>query len=258
MVAVIDAVRGALDDAQRQLERAQHLKHAVTAVAITALRQRELSDGYIGSLLDLDTDALAAAADRRDLIGGAQDWEIRAEIEHRWMAVRRQASVWMQIDEVTTSAQVVDRNGIDTGSWPLAVRALDTPGAEFIHQHSGQKIVVYSLQGRDGTPTIVNNAIASWDHQGEYEVEFVSPEGLRSPLGLTAFGVVASMRQFRRPSQRDELMRQAFPNTGGWPTIGRDATESFAALIAAIRRTCGPLPPYSELVATMTDEIAAH
>jgi len=253
----VDAMRGAIDDAQRQLERARQVKLAVTAMAIAALRQRGLADGHIGRALDIDANALTAAAEHRDPpADGVPDWELRAEIEQLWMAVRRQGSVWMQVDEVTTSAQVVERNGIDTGSWPLAVRALDTPGAEFAHQSSGQKIVVYSLQGRDGTPTIVNDAIASWDYWGEYNVEFVARAGTRSPLDLNSFGLIRSAQTFRRRDSRAELVAKAFPSASAGPTAGRDAAESFANIVAAIRRMCGPLPPYSEVAATMTEEAA--
>jgi hypothetical protein len=170
--------------------------------------------------------------------------------------VRRQASVWLQVDEVTTSAQVVERNGIDTGSWPLAVRALDTPGAEFAHQSSGQKIVVYSLQGRDGTPTIVNDAIASWDYWGQYNVEFVARAGTHSPLDLSSFGLIPSAQTFRRRDSREELMAKAFPSASGRPAAGRSAAESFANIVAAIRRMCGPLPPYGEVARDITDDVA--
>jgi hypothetical protein len=253
----VDAMRGAIDDARRQLERARQVKLAVTAMAIAALRQRGLADGHIGRVLDLDADAVTGAAEHPDpAADGVPDWELRAEIEQLWMAVRRQGSVWMQVDEVTTSAQVVERNGIDTGSWPLAVRALDTPGAEFAHQSSGQMIVVYSLQARDGTPTIVNDAIASWDYWGSYNVEFVARAGTRSPLDLSSFGLIRSAQTFRRRDSREDLMARAFPSASGGPAAGRDATESFANIMAAIRRMCGPLPPYSEVAATMAEEAA--
>jgi hypothetical protein len=253
----VDAMRGAIDDAQRQLERARQVKLAVTALAIAALRQRGLADGLIAKMLDVDV-LTAQAEHLHPAADGVPDWELRADIEALWMAVRRQGSVWMQVDEVTTSAQVVERHGIDTGSWPLAVRALDTPGAEFAHQNSGQQIVVYSLQGRDGTPTIVNDAIASWDYWGHYNVEFVARAGTRSLLDLSSFGLIRSAQTFRRRNSREELMQRAFPSASGGPTAGRDAAESFANIIAAIRRMCGPLPPYSEVAATMTDGVAAH
>ena len=251
LLTVVDAVRGAVDDARRRLERAQRLKQAITAMAVHALRQRDLGDVQIQTLLGLDADTIAAASDRREPPDrGAQDWELRAEIEQLWLAVRRQASVWVQTDDLSTSAQVIERNGIDTGSWPLAVRALDSPGAEFVHQTSGQKIVVYSLQARDGTPQIVNDAIVSWDYWGEYNVEFVSRAGARSPLDLGSFGLVSSARTFRRRSSREALMEKTFPTHK--PATGRDAAESFGAIITAIRRMCGPLPPYSEAAAAMS------
>ncbi|WP_428339080.1 hypothetical protein [Mycobacterium sp.] len=255
----VDAMRGAIDDAQRQLDRAHQVKLAVTAVAIAALRQRGLADGHIGRLLDLDADAVTEAAEHPDpAADGVPDWELRAEIEQLWMAVRRQASVWMQVDEVTTSAQVVERNGIDPGSWPLAVRALDTPGAEFAHQSGGQVIVVYSLQARDGTPTIVNDAITSWDYWGQYNVEFVARPGSHSPLDLSSFGLIPSAHTFRRRDSREELMAKAFPSASGGPAAGRSAAESFANIVAAIRRMCGPLPPYGEVARGITDDVAAR
>lgn len=255
----VDAMRGAIDDARRQLERARQVKLAVTAMAIAALRQRGLADGPIGRVLDLDADAVIGAAEHPDpAADGVPDWELRAEIEQLWMAVRRQGSVWMQVDEVTTSAQVVERNGIDTGSWPLAVRALDTPGAEFAHQSSGQMIVVYSLQARDGTPTIVNDAITSWDYWGQYNVVFVARAGTRSPLDLSSFGLIPSAQTFRRRDSREELMAKAFPSPSVGPAAGRSAAESFANIVAAIRRMCGPLPPYGEVARGIADDVAAR
>lgn len=257
IVAVVDAVRGAIDDAQRRIERDRQLKLAITAMAVQTLRQRQLSEASIRTLLDIDADTMRSASGlEQPSVDGVGDWELRAEIEQVWMAVRRQASVWLQDDDVTTSAHVVRRNSIDIGCWPLSVDALDTPGAEFAHQTSGQKIVVYSLQSRKGTPNIVDNALASWDHRGEYAVEFISRAGARSPLDLSAYGVLSSVAIFRRPSERDALMAKAFPRTG--VDAGRDADEAFALLIAAVRRMCGPLPPYREVFAALSPNGAAR
>jgi hypothetical protein len=53
-------------------------------------------------------------------------------------------------------------------------------------------------------------------------------------------------------------MAKAFPSASGGPAAGRDAAESFANIMAAIRRMCGPLPPYSEAAATMAEEAATR
>jgi hypothetical protein len=228
MLAVVDALRGGVDEAQRQLERAQRIQRAIIGMAVLTLRQRDLSDGYIKQIFDVDADVLAAAArDADPMIDGVQDWQLRAEIEQLWKSVRRRASVWLQSDDVATSSDVVRRTGIDTGSWPLPIEALDTPGAEFVHQTSGQKIVVYSLQGLNGTPTIVDGQIRSWDNYGSYKVEFVSAAAGRSPLDLMSFGLSGAADRFH--SQR-----------GGGPRA------AFGLIVAAIRRVCGPLPPYAE------------
>jgi hypothetical protein len=174
-LTVVDALRGGIGEAQRQLERAQRVQRAITGMAVQALRQRRYTDSYIALLFGVDADTMTAATrDAGPMIDGVQDWQLRAEIEQLWTSVRRRASVWFQTEDVTTSCEVIRRNGIDTGSWPLPIEALDTPGAEFGHQISGQKIVVYSLQGQNGTPTIDDGHIRSWDNQGSYRVEFVS------------------------------------------------------------------------------------
>lgn len=64
--------------------------------------------------------------------------------------MRRNASAWYQTGDIDKSHQVIQRNNIDAGSWPLPIEALDTEGAEFVHRTSGQKIVVYSRQRSDG------------------------------------------------------------------------------------------------------------
>jgi hypothetical protein len=228
MLAVVDALRGGIDEAQRQLERSQRLQRAVTGMAGLALRQRGLTDAYIEQLLGVEADVMTAAAgEAAPMIDGVHDWQLRAEIEQLWTTVRRRASVWFQTDDVETSCEVIRRNGIDTGSWPLSIEALDTPGAEFVHQTSGQKIVVYSLQGSNGTPTIVDGEIRSWDNDGSYKVEFVSTAAGRSPLDLLSFGLAPAANKFR--SDR-----------------GDGPAEAFGLIVGAIRSICGPLPPYAE------------
>ena len=229
MLAVVDALRGGIDEAQRQLQRSQRLQCAITGMAGLALRQRGLPDTYIEQLLGADAGVTTAAGrDAGPTIDGAQDWQLRAEIEQLWTAVRRRASVWFQTDDVATSVEVIRRNSIDTGSWPLAIEALDTPGAEFVHQTSGQKIVVYSLQSRTGTPTVVDGRIRSWDNHGSYKVEFVSTAATRSPLDLMAFGLTSAANKFRGDR-------------------GDGAGEAFGLIVGAIRAVCWPLPPCAEV-----------
>jgi len=228
MLSVVDALRGGIDEAQRQLERTQRIQRAITDMARLTLRQRGLTDVYIGLLLGADPDVTTAAGgEAGPTLDGVQDWQLRAEIEQLWTSVRRRASVWFQTDDVTTSCEVIRRNGIDTGSWPLPLEALDTPGAEFVHQTSGQKIVVYSLQSLKGTPTIEDGQIRSWDNSGRYKVEFVSTTAGRSPLDLLSFGLTSGATSFKN-------------HRGGGPG------EAFGLIVAAIRSVCGPLPPYAE------------
>jgi hypothetical protein len=235
MLAVVDALRGGIDEAQRQLERAQRVQRAITGMAGLTLRQRELTDAYIRLLLGVDADVMTAGmGEAGPMSDGVHDWQLRAEIEQLWTIVRRRASIWFQTDDVATSGEVIRRNGIDTGSWPLSIEALDTPGAEFVHQTNGHKIIVYSLQGPNGTPTIVEGQIRSWDNLGSYKVEFVSAAAGRSRLDLVPFGLSPAANKFS--SQR------AGPG------------EAFALIVGAIRRACGPLPPYAEAAGLHTGD----
>jgi len=234
LVTVIDALRGGIDEAQRQLERAQHVEWAVIGMAALTLRSRGLqqqgmTDAHIAHLLGIDEDRLTAAMQDVQLeVDGTPDWHLRVEIEQLWMSLRRRASVWFQTDEVDKSHQVVARNNVDISSWPLALEALDTPAAEFVHQTSGQKIIVYSLQGRLGTPTVVDGKLRSWDGRGHYRVEFVSGPALRSPMDLMAFGLGPGANSFRGQPDDDSV------------------SETFGLIVGAIRRMCGPLAPYAE------------
>ena len=51
MLAVVDALRGGIDEAQRQLDRTQRIQRATTDMPGLTLRQRGLTDVYIGLLL---------------------------------------------------------------------------------------------------------------------------------------------------------------------------------------------------------------
>jgi hypothetical protein len=236
LLTVVDALRGTLDDARRQLDHARQMQRAVTSLACRTLRQRDLGDGFIRQLLDLDDDVFAEAVHADGpMIAEAQDWQVRAELEQLWTTVRRRASVWFQTDDLETSCDVIRHNGIDTESWPLSIDELDTPGAEFVHQISGQKIVVYSLQGRNGTPTVVDGRIRSWDSAGVYKVEFVSQGAARSRLDMAPFGLLPRDNSFN--SHR-----------------GDGAEGAFGVIVAAIRRDCGPLPPFAEATRLMTTE----
>src|ERR1700758_146152 len=115
MLAVVDALRGGIDEAQRQLEPTQRLQRAISDLAGLTLRQRGLTDAYIRQLLGVDPDVTTAVmGEAGPMIDGGQDWQLRAEIEQLWTAVRRRASVWFQTDDVETSCHVTRRNGIDT------------------------------------------------------------------------------------------------------------------------------------------------
>jgi hypothetical protein len=226
LLTVVDALRGTLDEAQRQLDHARQIQRAVTGLAARTLQQQDLSDKFIQQLLGIDEDVFTAAVLKAGPNADeAHDWQVRAELEQLWLTVRRRASVWFQIDDLETSCEVIRNNVIDTGSWPLSIDELDTPGAEFVHQISGQKIVVYSLHGRNGTPTVVDGQVSSWDNTGFYKVEFISQGAGRSRLELASFGLLPNANRFNG---------------------GRGPDEVFGVIVAAIRRACGPLPPYAE------------
>lgn len=79
---------------------------------------------------------------------------LKHDVIELWDAARRAASPWLQVDDVEYSRQVVRRHGID-GCWPLPIEALDLWAREFIHQQSGESIIVYSLQRWQGTPRLL-------------------------------------------------------------------------------------------------------
>jgi hypothetical protein len=226
LLTVVDALRGTLDHAERQLDHARQVQRAVTGLAGRTLQQQSLSDKFIQQLLGIDEDVFTEAVLKAGpTIDEVRDWQVRAELEQLWLTVRRRASVWFQIDDLETSCEVIRHNVIDTGSWPLSIDELDTAGAEFVHQISGQKIVVYSLHSRNGTPTVVDGKISSWDNTGVYKVEFISQGAGRSRLELASFGLLPNANRFNG---------------------GRSPDEVFGVIVAAIRRACGPLPPYAE------------
>src|SRR5271155_1104339 len=116
LLTVVDALRGTLDEAQRQVDHARQIQRAVTGLAGRTLQQQDLSDKFIQQLLGIDedvfTEAVREAGPKAD---DAHDWQVRAELEQLWLTVRRRASVWFQIDDLGTTREGIRHNDIHTG-----------------------------------------------------------------------------------------------------------------------------------------------
>jgi hypothetical protein len=233
LAPVIEAVRAGVDDARRRAQRAETVRRDVLGLSALALRQHGFSHANIADHLGARR-ALVAECARgvRPHIGPNDDEALRTDVEAVWNAIRKAASPWLQTDAVSTSRDVVRINDIDIGDSPLPVSELNTSGAEFVHQTSGEKIVVYSLQRWKGAPIVHDGDITDWDRVGHYNVEFVAAAGERRPMNPARFGLTAGALTFvgrisvRPPDQDDNV--------------------AFKRIVLALRRTYGAFPPYVE------------
>jgi len=195
---------------------------------LRTLRQG-LSDSAIGAFLGVSRNRVA------DLIrgiqyGGEPSWAAEW-VNEVWAAARYASSPWLEESGVPAllSHHIVERYQIPVSSSLIPLHKLDTEAAEFTHRHSGEKIIVYSLQRWKGTPTRVGDPL-SWDHKGHYVIEFVSGSGERGTVAPSALGLSEDAVHFGK----------------GFNTASRRRRDSdaFETIVESVRRTYRILPPY--------------
>jgi hypothetical protein len=228
---IVEAVIAGAEEVRRRVERAESVQRDLIGMSALVLREQGFTDSYIAERLGMRPIDIAECTRLvRPRIGPDCADPIRDEIEDLWRGIGRFASQWVQVDCVTLSREVVRRNGIDIGDSPLSVGDLDTSGAEFVHQGSSEKIILYSLQRWNGTPVIANGQFAGWDNVGQYNVEFVSTTGERGTFDLPSLGLSPDVVSFS-----GDLTGRT-----GTQTVG----DAFERIVLGIRRTYGVVPPY--------------
>ena len=189
------ASRATSEDVPRHLLTAVHA--VTTAVAQARHNRQEAEQSEHDAVRQLPShiqDATTPAA--------------RSQPEMLWHA----ASSWIESETITSSRDVSIANNIGDIEYPLPVATRDTDGAEFVHQRTGEKLIIYSPQRWNGTPTVVDGRPTSWDHQGHYRIEFISAAGERGAmapnlLGLTPEDTHFKTRDARRRDDHDALRR---------------------------------------------------
>lgn len=230
LLTAVHAVTTAVAQARHNRQEAEQSEHDVIGLAFLTMRQLGFSDHYIARELGHPRAELRAYAKAvRQLPSHIQDATTpaaRSQPELLWHAARCAASTWIESETITSSRDVIIANNIDDIEYPLPVATLDTDGAEFVHQRTGEKLIIYSPQRWKGTPTVVDGRPTSWDHQGHYRIEFISAAGERGAMAPTLLGLTPEDTHFNA-RRRD------------------DHDVTFARIVTALRRAHAILPPYN-------------
>lgn len=237
LLTAVHAVTTAVAQARHNRLEAEQSERDVIGLAFLTMRQLGFSDHYIARELghpraELRTYA-KAVRQLPPYTQGAATPAARSQPELLWHAARYAASMWIESETITSSRDVIIANNIDDIEYPLPVTTLDTDGAEFVHQRTGEKLIIYSPQRWKGTPTVIDGRPTSWDHQGRYRIEFISAAGERGALAPSLLGLTPEDTQFdtSHPRRRD------------------DHDLTFARIVTALRRAHAILPPYSAAAA---------
>ncbi|UQX13523.1 hypothetical protein [Candidatus Mycobacterium methanotrophicum] len=224
----VNAVHAAAADAQRRREEAELVEREILGLAYLAMRRHGFSDHYAASQLGHRPTELKSYA--KAIRWFTLEHNVsRSQIEQLWRTARLAASTWFESETITSSRDVIFNNNIDDIDYPLPVSTLDTDGAEFVHQRTGEKLLVYCPQRWNGTPTQSDGQHVRWDHKGRYRIEFISAAGERGTLAPATLGLTEADTQFDTST----------------PKRRGDHATTFARIITAIRRTHAILPPYN-------------
>ncbi len=223
----IDAAAAAVGQARRGTREAQLVENDLMGLSYLALRHQGLTEDYAARTLGVPLGELRAHARAAGLLGGPEDAERRAAVEQLWDAARAQASDWVESTSVTLSWEAITANNIDDISYPLPIGSLDCCAAEFAHQRTGEKIVVYCPVRWKGTPAVVDGGPPRWDYQGRYRIEFIAAAGERGSVRPASLGLTDADLDFDTSERRDR----------------HDVT--FDRIVTAVRRRYAILAPFS-------------
>lgn len=225
LVSVVGALRALTVETRTSAER--EVRDHLLGMSTLALRELGFTDAHIAREFGCSAQTLNTCVKGIDFWLDERAARYR-EIRDRWDRARRNASPWYQLDSVSESCDVVTRHNIETPDWPLRIEALDLPAAEIVHQRSGERIVVYSLQRWKGTPCPTATDPVAWDMVGRYHIEFISAAGERGSINPELLDLPTTRFAGNEPSR----------------SRGSDGYGVFHQILLAIRRRHGVLPPY--------------
>jgi hypothetical protein len=180
-------------EADRRIADAEYVRACLLGLSTLVLREQGFTDAFIAQHLGSEPKALSESMGAvRTLpitLTGLPDNGPQREVVQLWDAARQAASPWLQVEDVAYSHQVVQRHAIDASPWPLSVGVLDLLAREFVHQHSGEALILYSLQRWKGTPRYLPSGQPEWDLTGRYNIEFVTVAGDRGTVRPEALGL---------------------------------------------------------------------
>lgn len=225
LLSVVVALRALTSETRTSAER--DVRDHLVGMSTLALRELGFTDAHIAQQFGCSAKTISTCARGIDFWMDRHTGRYREICDH-WDRARRNASPWYQVDSVSESCDVVTRHSIETPDWPLRIEALDLPAVEIVHQRSGERIVVYSLQRWKGTPCPTATNPVAWDMVGSYQIEFISAAGERGSISPELLDLPTTRFAGDEPSRRR----------------GRDGYGVYHQILLAMRRRYGVLPPY--------------
>ncbi|MGC0362259.1 hypothetical protein ABH922_000243 [Rhodococcus sp. 27YEA15] len=231
--SLAQALVEARDESRIQVDALVRVEQAILALGISALRHLGSSDRAIAKIFAVSRNRIPELA-RLDGLP-AEPWA-RDLVRARWREAQLAASPWTENPEIGRCGELLELNGI-AARGEHHDRMLDTSAAEFVHQHTGEKILLYVSHRVERIAD--GEAGRSCTLYGRYVVEHVEPSGPRTLCELGDFALPPDAGHFESCRER--------------PTDRGSAQAAFTTVGRAIRRKYRILPAdigVVELVAT--------
>lgn len=219
-------------DRQRKAHQATQY---ITALFAYGLREQGFSDSAIGEALSISRNRVSDLVQQAlypdlDAIGDDIAF-VQAQIATTYLPIAQPASGWVHT-RTDRSGEIAIANEIALPEhWQNNPAALDTQAAEFDHQDTGDRILVYSLESQQGNPLFDKKKhCVGYDFMGTYRIDHCPADGDRQPMSLAQIGIAETDLRFgsrwSKPAER------------------RYSDDAFGNALRAIRRhhSIWPLP----------------
>ncbi|OOK65201.1 hypothetical protein BZL29_7835 [Mycobacterium kansasii] len=239
---MITQAREVITEARRRETFAKTVTYIVAGTLARGLRDQCLSDRDIAEILTVSRNRighLVQVGIAPTVGAGIRISDNRATfaaaVAEIYGPVGHTGPGWVQTRKAR-SGHICAENNVPIPRSYYAPAALDSYGAQFDNQHTGERILVYSLERYNGQPLFdAEGRYVKNDNRGEYCIDFCASTGARQPLPLEILGLTPADVRFG----------------SGWPdppTNSDDDTDVFRKVTSAVRRHYGiwPLSALSE------------